>query len=1392
MLSVANSASINFESLAVFNLIIKVQDNGTGNLNQATITVNILNLNELPVIANQAFSTNENSANGTTVGTVIATDPDAGQTLNFTILSGNSNTAFSISSTTGIITVANSSALNFETSPSFALVVKVQDNGTGSLSSQATVTITLLNINEPPVITNQSFSINENSANGTAVGTVIASDPDAGQTKTFSILSGNTNTAFAISSTTGVITVANSAALNFESTPSFALVIKVQDNGTGNLSSQATVTINLINTNEPPVIINQSFSINENSSNGTTVGTVIATDPDAGQTKTFSILSGNTNTAFAISSTTGIITVANSAALNFESTPSFALVIKVQDNGAGSLSSQATVTITLININEPPVITNQSFSINENSVNGTTVGTVIATDPDAGQTKTFSILSGNTNSTFVINSLSGVISVANSSALNFEATPSYDLIVKVQDNGTGNLSSQATVMINLININEPPVVNNQTFTVTSGSANGTSVGIVAASDPDAGQILTYSIISGNTSSAFIINSSSGQITVNNAIVVNYTTNPVFSLLIKVQDNGTGNLYDEATITINVLQAGNMPPVITNQTFNLNENAPNGSTVGAVVASDPNAGQTLTYSILSGNTNNAFIINAISGLLSVANSTAINFESITAFNLIIKVQDNGTGNLSSQATITVNILNLNEVPLITNQAFSINENSSNGVSVGMVIATDPDAGQLLTFSILSGNTNGAFAINSATGVIIVTNSGALNFETIPSFTLVVKVHDNGSGNLSSQATVTITLLNINEQPVISNQSFSINENSANGTTVGTVIATDPDAGQTLTYSILSGNTGGAFAINSTNGNLIVTNSTILNYEVTPFITIAVKVQDNGTGNLNNQGSITININNINEQPILSNQIFNVNQFTANGSSIGTVLATDPDVGQTLTYSIIAGNVNNGFGINPVSGVLFVNNSSALNPGATPVFYLSVQVMDNGSGNLTNSAVSTINILATGNQPPVIANQTFTLNENSANGTSVGTVIASDPNVGQSITYSIISGNTNGAFAINASSGQLIVSNSASINFELIPTFSLIVKVQDNGTGNLSSQATITINISNLNEPPIISNQIFSVSENSSNGTIVGTVVASDPDAGQSLTYTILSGNTSGAFAINSANGTLIVANSAALNYELITSFVLVIKVQDNGVGLLSSQANATVNLLNVNDSPNINNQAFAIEENSMNGTTIGTVEAQDQDVSQLLTYQIISGNPGGAFYINNATGKLLVSNSSVLDFENQSTFQITISVSDNGNPNSSSQATITINLIDIEDVLFTAPTVYSNGSLNNYLTNGGSSHFEDSLTMQNHDNGDTKIEWSIYPNPSGGIINVEIPGLQSEWILINIFNVEGKTVYVHKMDNVNKEVLDLGQLPSGTYYMLIQSEDKKSSKKFIIR
>ncbi len=123
------------------------------------------------------------------------------------------------------------------------------------------------------------------------------------------------------------------------------------------------------------------------------------------------------------------------------------------------------------------------------------------------------------------------------------------------------------------------------------------------------------------------------------------------------------------------------------------------------------------------------------------------------NLVVKVVDQG---VAVDKTIVINIGSTgNNAPVFTNEAyvFSIPQNSANGTVVGMVSATDQDS-NTLTYSITSGNTNNAFALNAASGQITVSNSAALT--TIQTFILAVQVQDNGAGNLTDTASVAVNI------------------------------------------------------------------------------------------------------------------------------------------------------------------------------------------------------------------------------------------------------------------------------------------------------------------------------------------------------------------------------------------------------------------------------------------------------------------------------------------------------------------------------------------------------------------------------------------------------------------------------------------------------------
>lgn len=264
-----------------------------------------------------------------------------------------SSVVISAGSASAIIYVSPIADSLTEGSESATLSVQASASYTQGSPSSATVMIADTPVNHAPSIAPQTFSLNENAPQGSPVGTVAASDSDAGQSLAFAITAGNGEGVFSILPT-GQIAVANSALLDFETHPSFSLTVQVSDNGTPSLSNSATITINLNNVNEAPAISPQSLSVDENSPDGTVVGTVAASDHDAGQTLNYAITAGDPNGAFEIDSSTGEITVADSELLDFETTPFFWLMVQVTDSGSPALSSSAIVIVSVNDVAPDP------------------------------------------------------------------------------------------------------------------------------------------------------------------------------------------------------------------------------------------------------------------------------------------------------------------------------------------------------------------------------------------------------------------------------------------------------------------------------------------------------------------------------------------------------------------------------------------------------------------------------------------------------------------------------------------------------------------------------------------------------------------------------------------------------------------------------------------------------------------------------------------------------------------------------------------------------------------------------------------------------------------------------------------------------------------------------
>ncbi len=392
-------------------------------------------------------------------------------------------------------------------------------------------------------------------------------------------------------------------------------------------------------------------------------------------------------------------------------------------------------------------------------------------------------------------------------------------------------------------------------------------------------------------------------------------------------------------------------------------------------------------------------------------------------------------MTTSYPITLTVSAVNNAPVL---AAIGNQAATAGAPLSFIVsATDAD-GDTLTYSATGLPTEAT--LDSSTGAFSWTPGAAVN----ENFTITFTVSD---GALSDSEEITISVGSVNRPPVLA----MIGSRAAQ---VGellsiTISATDPD-NDTLTYSapvLPAGATfsGQFFQWTPTSGD-------VGNHTAT------FRVQDNGSPSLDAQEQITITITVPgNHAPVFSNAISESQSVNENQPLTFAVPATDAD-GDTLTYTS---------GTLP-TGATFTASTQTFTwtPGYDQWGNYSV-TFTVGDGVATDTVTVAITVTNV-NRAPTVSDGALSVAEDAVSGTVVGTASATDAD-GDTLTYSITAGNATGVFAIGGSSGQITVSGSSTLDFETTAQFSLTVQVSD---GALQNTATITVNVTDVNEAPVL--------------------------------------------------------------------------------------------------------------------------------------------------------------------------------------------------------------------------------------------------------------------------------------------------------------------------------
>ncbi|WP_291867235.1 cadherin domain-containing protein [Maribacter sp.] len=372
--------------------------------------------------------------------------------------------------------------------------------------------------------------------------------------------------------------------------------------------------------------------------------------------------------------------------------------------------------------------------------------------------------------------------------------------------------------------------------------------------------------------------------------------------------------------------------------------------------------------------------------------------------------------------------------------------------------------------------------------------------------------------------------------------------------------------------------------------------------------------------------------VNTAPVIKAQTFNFSEDLGSNNIIGRIVATDPEE-DALTYSITApsGSITPALFKISTTGDLSLLEGVSLDYETTPTHTVIVQVSD---GDLSATATITVNVIDVDeNVAPVMAAQTFSVAENTNHGIEIADIIASDAN-GNTLSYSITqnafvsSSNSTPIFELlNQNSSKLSIASGHALDFETKTSYTLTIEVSD---GLLTETADIIINVTNINEAPVIGDGsvINDVAEDIADTVVIGTIDATDPEE-DTIIYS-LPLNPGNLFEIND-DGEISLAAGKTLDYETATSHTLTVNVSD---GDAVSAESITINVTDVVEN------ASSITVTTFAGSTLGDTNGIGTAAKFGSIANIIVG-PSGNLYIadasNNTIRKINVSTAAVTKF-----------------------------------------------------------------------------------------------------------------------------------------------------------
>uniref|UniRef100_A0A8B9HAW7 Cadherin domain-containing protein n=1 Tax=Astyanax mexicanus TaxID=7994 RepID=A0A8B9HAW7_ASTMX len=1069
---------------------------------------------------------------------------------------------------------------------------------------------------------------------------------------------------------TGWLFVAQS--LDYESEPSYRFTVRAEaQSAAANLTATATVVVTVQDENDNAPVFSRDrffFRVPEGPSPHGLIGAVKATDRDSRKNGQLSYILLSDGKHFRINSKTGEII--NWVALDREEHSHHTLRVLVTDNGHPRLNASTTVHILVSDINDnPPEFTH----LPANKQLNVQVLPVLLLPYLLTETLLFFCFSVG-NGHFDIDGESGDIRVT--AGFLFNPYTNYTLTVVARDSGPVPLEQTALVHIQV-----------------SGSSS-TQV--------------RYSVAEGDGSLHFGIDSCSGALYV--AQPLDYEATQRYFLIVRAEALPAVNAT--VPVSVSVEDVNDHSPWFPGKdsivVIGVEEDVAVGTVVYTFNARDGDGSvrnSAIHYSMTfdpdsSVEEEPPFRIDPDSG--SVSTTAELNRERLQSFSFTVTAGDraeNTDAQRFTSITAQVFLLDVNDnTPVfVSTETLQVAENVQVGSLIFHLLATDEDEGENshVTYSLIGGNKGGHFrlertgtdkASTSQTSQVLNRQvcylylNSSLNYESQHAFSLTVQASDCGLPSLSSTQTLSVEVLDVNDEvPVFQRRVYlaNVSENREPGEPVVRVTAVDLDSENGMvSYSLLP-DPDGRFSVDPVSG--VVSTLKALDREERCNYTLILTASDQGPSPLTSTTLLSISLSDQNDNsPAFSRKSYraSVSEGLPVGSQILQLIASDPDEGPNgdVTFSL-AEDTFGTFSVDPETGVVLLTKPLDRETRSQHTFR-AIATDNCSQGPRSSVTIVTVQVEDLNDNPPACFKEPTQIIINtrgeSCNFKAVDCwVMAMDYDSGLNgqIEYSIVEGNHNNAFIIDSVRG--ILATNAVLDREITSSYRLVLEAKDSGSPPLTGSCTVRVQVVDVNDnspaiPLIYSLLLFKHSDLPA-GHMVTQIMANDVDLNSAIIYSLAGhGEEDGSFAIDRYSG--VITTTRTLDYEEQVLHTLRIRASDS---IHQTEAELTVQVLDVNDNAPI----FSLEFYQLTSADsfVVAVSATDRDsgLNGKISYRLLSSLMKG-FYVDAENGSIYTSKPLKYVTSDHHVIRLLVEARDSGDPSLSSITSVDVLVEDCND------------------------------------------------------------------------------------------------------------------------